>query len=108
MVVGWTTSASTGSPLRDVPSPIRNLFDCRTFLSDTVQMTGAELIRKLLKLGRQRGVPVRFRAERGQGSHGTLYYGDCFTVVKDRRKELSPGLLAAMLKQLGLTRDDLR
>ncbi|MFI5397508.1 MAG: hypothetical protein ACHQ9S_18375 [Candidatus Binatia bacterium] len=46
--------------------------------------------------------------ERGKGSHGTVYYGERFTVLKDRRKELSPGLLAAMLVQLGLTREDLR
>jgi mRNA interferase HicA len=71
-------------------------------------MTGAEFIRGLHKLGRQRGIQVRFRAERGKGSHGTLYYGERFTVVKDRSKELSPGLLTAMLKQLGLTREDLR
>ena len=77
-------------------------------MSDSLLVTGAELIRKLQKLGQQRGVPVMFHAERGKGSHGTLYYGPRFTVVKDRRKELSPGLLLAMLKQLGLSRDDLR
>jgi len=77
-------------------------------LSDTAGVTGAELIRKLQRLGKERAVPVRFRAERGKGSHGTLYYGKRFTVVKDRRKELSPGLLTAMLKQLGLAREDLR
>jgi mRNA interferase HicA len=70
-------------------------------------VNGAELIRKLQKLGRARGVAVRFAAERGKGSHGTVYYGNRFTIVKDRRKELSPGLLSAMLAQLGLSRDDL-
>ena len=68
---------------------------------------GAELIRKLQTLGKQRGVPVRFVAERGKGSHGTLYHADRFTVVKDRKKEISPGLLSAMLAQLRLSRDDL-
>lgn len=77
-------------------------------MSDTATVTGAELIRRLQKLGRERGVRVRFRAERGKGSHGTLYYGERLTVVKDRRKELSEGLLTAMLQQIGLTRDDLR
>ena len=71
-------------------------------------MTGAEFIRKLQKIGRGRGKRVVFRAERGKGSDGTLYYGDRLTVIKDRRKELSPGLQLAMLKQLGLTREDLR
>lgn len=70
-------------------------------------MKGAEFVRKLQRLGKQRGVPVRFVAERGKGSHGTLYYGDRFTVVKDRRKEISAGLLSAMLAQLGVSRSDL-
>jgi len=45
--------------------------------------------------------------ERGVGSHGTLYIGDQFTVVKDLKKELGPGLLAAMCKQLGIRKEDL-
>ena len=36
------------------------------------------------------------------GSHGTLYLGDRFTVVKDLEKELGPGLLSDMYKQLGI------
>ena len=71
-------------------------------------MKGSEFVRKLQKLGKQRGIDVRFVAERGKGSHGTLYYGERFTVVKDRKKELSAALLAAMLAQLGLAGGDLR
>ena len=82
--------------------------DLRAFLSDRAGVTGAELLRKLQKLGRRRGVRVVFRAERGKGSHGTLYYGDRFTTLKDRHKELSPSLLSAMLKQLGLSRQELQ
>ena len=37
-----------------------------------------------------------------------LHYGDRKTIVKDRRKELGPGLLAAMLRQLGLADRDVR
>jgi mRNA interferase HicA len=70
-------------------------------------MNGGEFIDLVSELGRRRGVPVRFDAKRGKGSHGTLYYGTRKTTVKDRRKELGPGLLNAMLKQIGLTRDDL-
>jgi hypothetical protein len=33
--------------------------------------------------------------------------GDRFTTLKDRRKEIGPGLLKVMLDQLGLTRKDL-
>jgi mRNA interferase HicA len=36
-----------------------------------------------------------------------LYYGGKFTTLKDRKKEIGPCLLKAMLDQLGLTRDDL-
>jgi len=71
-------------------------------------MTGAEFLRRLQRLGKQRGVTVRFVAERGKGSHGTVYFGQRFTVLKNRTTELSPGLLSAMLKQLGLDRRDLR
>ena len=38
----------------------------------------------------------------------TLYYGDRKTVVKDRRKDIGPGLLAAMIRQLDLEPNDFR
>ncbi len=41
------------------------------------------------------------------GSHGTLYLGGRFTVVKDLKKELGPGLLSAMCKQLEIRKEDL-
>jgi mRNA interferase HicA len=70
-------------------------------------MTGSEFERKIRKLGRRRGVRVSFDSSHGKGSHGRLYYGDRFTTLKDRKKEIGPGLLKAMLDQLGLTRSDL-
>jgi predicted RNA binding protein YcfA (HicA-like mRNA interferase family) len=42
-----------------------------------------------------------------RGSHGRLYYGDRFTTLKDRKKEIGPGLLKAMLEQLSLDKDSL-
>jgi mRNA interferase HicA len=42
-----------------------------------------EFIRAMRKLGRRRGVEVRFVTWRGKGSHGTLYYGERKTIVKD-------------------------
>src|SRR5438876_10821587 len=72
------------------------------------QMTGNELLRRLRRLGRPRGVAVRFDEERGKGSHGTLYFGERFTVIKDRRAETRPGLPHSMLRQLGLTERALR
>jgi hypothetical protein len=53
-------------------------------------MTAGEFIRQVQALGAARGVVVRFDKTRGKGSHGTLYYGARFTVVKDRRKECGP------------------
>ena len=70
-------------------------------------MTGSEFERTIRKLGRRLGVPVSFDHGRGKGSHGRLYYGERFTTLKDRKKEIGPGLLNAMLNQLGLTKDDL-
>jgi len=49
----------------------------------------------------------RWVPERGSGSHGTLYLGDRFTVVKDLKKELGPGLLSDMCKQLCIRKEDL-
>lgn len=71
-------------------------------------MTGAEFMRRIKELGRERGVDVRFEPRRGKGSHGRLYYGERFTTLKDRRAEIGPGLLHAMLKQLGLSLEDMR
>jgi mRNA interferase HicA len=70
-------------------------------------MTGHEFERRIRRLGRNRGVAVSFDRGPGKGSHGRLYYGDRFTTLKDRKKEIGPGLLSAMLQQLGLTRRDL-
>lgn len=82
--------------------------DLRTFLSETVSVKGSELVRRIRKLGRKRGISVAFRAERGKGSHGTLYFGSRFTVVRALKDELKTGTLHAMLKQLGLTLEDLQ
>ena len=57
-------------------------------------------------MARRREVPVLFDRGHGKGSHGRLYYGDRFTTLKDRKKEIGPGLLKAMLDQLGLTKED--
>ena len=41
---------------------------------------------------------------RGKGSHQTIYLGSKFTVVP--HGEIGSGLLAAMLKELGINRKD--
>lgn len=70
-------------------------------------MNGNEFERKIRRIGRHRKVLVSFDSGHGKGSHGRLYYGNRFTTLKDRKKEIGPGLLKAMLDQLGLTRTDL-
>jgi len=72
-----------------------------------LNVTGNEFEKRIRKLGRKRGVVVSFDSGPGKGSHGRLYFGNRFTTLKDRRKEIGPGLLKAMLDQLGLTRADL-
>jgi mRNA interferase HicA len=44
---------------------------------------------------------------RGKGSHGTLFYGARFTIVRNPKDELKTGILHAMLDQLGLRLEDL-
>ena len=70
-------------------------------------MTGNEFIRKVKKLGKERGVTVQFVARRGKGSHGTLFYGTQFTIVPNPKNELKTGTLHAMLTQLGLKGEEL-
>jgi hypothetical protein len=76
-------------------------------MSEDRAMTGAELIRKVRRLGRKRGVVVIFDPERGKGDHGLLWYGDRRTFVGGRGP-LKTGTLHGMLKALGLTLDDLK
>jgi mRNA interferase HicA len=58
-------------------------------------------------LGRRRGIAVELEAERGKGSHSTLYFGGRFTIVRNLKDELKTGTLHGMLKQLGITLEDL-
>ena len=69
-------------------------------------MNGREFIERVFEIGRERGVSVRIDTKRGKGSHITVYYGARKTVVKNRRKEIPAGLLSAMIRQLGLVRND--
>lgn len=70
-------------------------------------MTGNEFIRKIKELARVKGVEARVNQKRGKGSHVTLYYGEQLTVVRNPKDELKTGTLNAMIKQLGLTKEDL-
>mgnify|MGYP000027915055 CR=1 FL=1 len=70
-------------------------------------MKGSEFLRKLKALAKRKGLGYRWNRERGRGSHGTVYIGDRLTVFKDPKKEIGPGLLSAMCKQLDIDQEDL-
>ena len=68
---------------------------------------GGEFLRKVKGLARRNKIVYRWNPARGTGSHGTVYLGEGLTVVKDLKKEIGPGLLADMCKQLGIRKEDL-
>lgn len=70
-------------------------------------MKGSEFLRAVRAYARKQGIGCRWVPQRGSGSHGTLYLGTSFTMVKDLKKDLGPGLLAAMCKQIGIREEDL-
>jgi len=71
-------------------------------------MKGSEFLRKLKKLAKEKGVKFKHIEERGKGSHSTIEYGDCFTIIRNLSDELKTGTYNAMLKQLGISKDELR
>jgi mRNA interferase HicA len=54
-----------------------------------------------------RGLRFEWRPDLGKGSHGVLILGERRTVVRDPKDERKTGTLHAMLKQLGLPRDEI-
>lgn len=71
-------------------------------------MKGSEFLRKIKKLGKEKGFKVILIQERGKGSHCTLEYGNCFTIIRNLKDELKTGTFNAMLKQLGIDKNELR
>ena len=69
-------------------------------------VNGKEFEKRVRRLARHEGLEVRFEPH-GKGSHGRLYYGERFTTLKDRKKEVGKGLFGAMCSQLGIRPDDL-
>ena len=79
----------------------------RTEVFDSADVKGSEFLRKVKAAARRNKLAYHWLPERISGSHGTLYLGGRFTVVKDLKKELGPGLLSDMCKQLGIRKEDL-
>jgi len=96
-------------PIRPIRphSDIFDLISCQNSIR-VIPMNGMEFINRVKKRGKQNNVSVRFLKKRGKGSHGTLYYGSFFTIVKDRKKELGPGLFSKMVTDLSLTKNQLK
>lgn len=70
-------------------------------------MNGRELLKKLKKLARLKNEQLQLLKSRGKGSHGTLYFGDKRTILKDLKKEIGKGLLDSMLEDLGIKKDEI-
>ena len=76
-------------------------------MCDTLDMTGNELLRRLRRLARQRGLVLRYERRPGKGGHGRVYMGERFTTVPTLTHEIAPGLLSKILRDLDLRRRDL-
>lgn len=70
-------------------------------------MKGSEFIRKLKKLAKEKGTECRVESNRGKGGHQTIHFGDRRTTIPDLKKEIKPGLLNGLCRQLGIDKDDL-
>jgi mRNA interferase HicA len=70
-------------------------------------MKGNEFIKRVRKLAKTRGVVCLVDEARGKGSHLTLYFGDNLTILRNPKDELKTGTFHAMLKQLGITLDEI-
>ena len=80
--------------------------DNRTKMYDTVLMNGNEFIKRLRKIAKAGKMNMKIIKGQGKGSHFTLYLDSKKTTIKDRKKEIGPGLLNAMLDQLGINKKD--
>ena len=63
-------------------------------------MNGQQFVRRARRYARRHGLDCTFDPAQGKGSHGTLYVGGHKTTVS--HGEVRRGLLADMLKQLGI------
>lgn len=72
-------------------------------------MTAAEFLRKLKRLAEAKGLPLRIEGSRGKGGHQTVYLGTQGRTIISRhgKKDLTTGAVHGMLRQLGLTIQDI-
>lgn len=70
-------------------------------------MNGHEFLRKLNKLAKGRKIQAVYEPAHGKGSHGTVFFGIEYTILKDPKKEIGPGLLSKMCRDLKIKLKDL-
>lgn len=64
-------------------------------------MRGNELVRRLRRLARERGVAFELVTERGKGSHVRVHFGDRRTTLPDLRRELKKGAAGPVARRVG-------
>ena len=70
-------------------------------------MNGHEFLRRLHKLAKEKDLQVVHEKAHGKGSHGRVYLGTSYTTLKDPKKEIGPGLLSKMCRDLGIKPNEL-
>jgi len=70
-------------------------------------VTGREFLRKIQKLAKERQTSMTYDAALGKESHGRVFFGSSFTILKDPKKEIGAGLLSKMCRDLGVKPSDL-
>jgi mRNA interferase HicA len=71
-------------------------------------ITRDELIRRLRRIAKKRGVAFDVIASRGKGGHWTVQFGDAhLPVPQAHRGDLAAGTLRAILRRFGLRLEDL-
>ncbi|MCG8376946.1 MAG: hypothetical protein MI702_10735 [Chlorobiales bacterium] len=76
-------------------------------MTDNIIVKAGELKNKIQRLAKQRGLFFKYDPKRGKGSHGTIYFGEKRTFIKDLKKECSKGYVSGFLAQLGLNKEDI-
>lgn len=70
-------------------------------------MTAQELLRRLRKLARKRGLSLVVNASRGKGDHSRIILGEKVSYLPGMKGEIPNGTLRAICRQLGIKDRDL-
>ena len=71
-------------------------------------MTRDELIRRLRRIAKRRGVAFDGLASRGKGGHWTVRLGDVsLPIPQAHGRDIATGTLHNILRRFGIARDDL-